>query len=211
VYLALPLYHRRAADAVLARGVPAMREPRPHQITGVLWLLAALGRQSRAILADGMGLGKTLQSLIVAHTLGSRVLFVTPLAAQATWIGSAQQDFPSQPIQVIADSVVGVDEAIELFMKGHHWAFMSYQLFALHEATFRRHAGQRIDLVVFDEAHALCNREAQRRCAAAICPADKLLLVTIFRLAPGTQLLIITSRQLVNSDINLEQVDRSET
>jgi len=72
------------AAVIVERAMAAEgKAPYPYQRTGARWL-AASAPGTGAILADGMGLGKTIQALM-AVPLGSRVVVVCPSVAKSVW------------------------------------------------------------------------------------------------------------------------------
>lgn len=62
---------------------------RPEQLSGVARMLAALREAVDGfVLADAMGMGKTLEAAMFADQLSKlRVLFLVPLAVLAEWVG----------------------------------------------------------------------------------------------------------------------------
>ncbi len=81
----LPPHRQLVAEADLQAPLPDGRHLFSHQRSGVRWLLARRG----ALLADAMGLGKTLTALVAARTLarasGGRIAVVAPAGLHAHW------------------------------------------------------------------------------------------------------------------------------
>ena len=81
----LPLHRRLVAAADLQGPLPDGRSLFAHQRTGVRWLLARRG----AVLADAMGLGKTLTALVAARAMvrlaDCRIVVVAPVGLHLHW------------------------------------------------------------------------------------------------------------------------------
>ena len=81
----LPLHRRLVAAADLEVPLPDGRTLFAHQRTGVRWLLARRG----AVLADAMGLGKTLTALMAARAMvrlaDCRIVVVAPVGLHLHW------------------------------------------------------------------------------------------------------------------------------
>ena len=142
----------------------------PHQIEVARRVLRHMG--GRAILADEVGLGKTIEAGIIlkeltVRGLARRVLILTPAALVTQWQGELESKFferfetPTEP-----DDWRGVTRAI-----------VSYD-----RATGARHAkailGQRWDLVIIDEAHKVKNHTAARYKFIQKIDRNYLLLLT---------------------------------
>lgn len=76
-----------------------------HQQDGVRFML----ERGRVIVADEMGTGKTLQSLVSAKTYGLPVLVICPVSLKVNWLREAQK--VSVPIEVF--SWAGIPEPLE--------------------------------------------------------------------------------------------------
>ncbi|MCP9775583.1 DEAD/DEAH box helicase [Cyanobium sp. WAJ14-Wanaka] len=81
----LPPHRQMVAAAELQNPLPDGRSLFAHQKAGVRWLLARRG----AVLADAMGLGKTLTALVAARALGRladcRIMVIAPVGLHAHW------------------------------------------------------------------------------------------------------------------------------
>jgi|UniRef100_UPI004047DC3A SNF2 family DNA or RNA helicase len=81
----LPLHRRLVAAADPQGPLPDGRSLFAHQRTGVRWLLARRG----AVLADAMGLGKTLTALVAARAMvrlaDCRIVVVAPVGLHLHW------------------------------------------------------------------------------------------------------------------------------
>jgi len=81
----LPLHRRLVAAADLQGPLPDGRSLFAHQRTGARWLLARRG----AVLADAMGLGKTLTALVAARAMvrlaDCRIVVLAPVGLHLHW------------------------------------------------------------------------------------------------------------------------------
>lgn len=79
---------RLAADTLALEAIlPTMTRPLfEHQDSGARWLV----ERCFAILADDMGLGKSLQALVAARALGHRVIVVAPAGLRINWLREAE-------------------------------------------------------------------------------------------------------------------------
>src|SRR5881394_1849984 len=133
-------------DRLITLGGHAIKEL-PHQIDVVQRVLRKMG--GRAILADEVGLGKTIEASIVykelaIRGLARRVLILTPASLVGQWQGELEEKFferfdtPSEP-----DDWLNVTKAV-----------VSHD-----RARSRRHAEEILrhhwDLVIVDEAHKI--------------------------------------------------------
>ncbi|KAJ1640320.1 hypothetical protein T492DRAFT_931612, partial [Pavlovales sp. CCMP2436] len=79
--------------------------PRPDQIEGVEWIMRTLKGENLkgCILADDMGVGKTLQALLASRKFGrnARVLFLVPKAMLDVWLSTARTLFPGQSVRAL--------------------------------------------------------------------------------------------------------------
>lgn len=65
---------------------PPFARLRDYQIRGILWLRERLARHKAVLLCDDPGLGKTVQTLAVAHQMdASRILVICPAGARRVW------------------------------------------------------------------------------------------------------------------------------
>ena len=130
-------------------------EPQLHQVYVAHRVTQKL--QPRMILADEVGLGKTVEAGLIikelrARELLSRVLIVVPASLQLQWLSELRSKF-NEDFEVI-DST-----ALRYLGKGgaNPWAARSNIICSLNLAANPKHAEQIIeagwDLVIFDEAH----------------------------------------------------------
>lgn len=119
-----------------------------YQEEGVVRLSAILERRRRAYLADGMGLGKTAQALVVASRLGARrVCAIAPASAVENWRREQRAWYP----------------------ECQTFAAVSYASRKLHGGLVR---GEDWDFVILDEAHYAKNPRAKRTKAALRAASD---------------------------------------
>ncbi len=123
----------------------------PYQKVGVEFLLASGGR---AIVADQMGLGKSLQALAyAAHSGFARTLIIAPASVKSSWEKEIKKW--SNLKYVIIDSktnLAKVPADVKLWV-------INYDLLRKHFDTLMK---TRFDLMVADECHLVKNHTAQR-------------------------------------------------
>lgn len=126
----------------------------PHQIDAVMTAINKMG--TRAILADEVGLGKTIEAGIIikeylSRRLVSRVLILCPAPLTTQWRGELQEKF-GEPFN-IADGEDDPD------YRG--WEHHSHLIASIDTAKKASHAERILalpwDMVVIDEAHRLKN------------------------------------------------------
>ena len=119
----------------------------PHQEEGVAWLC----RVRRGILADEMGMGKTLQALEAANRLGARrILIVTKKSL--TWNVRAEIERWNIPgaVQILTTRTP--------FNESARWTITNYET-----AVRRKDLESRLwDVLIVDEAHRIKSPKAQR-------------------------------------------------
>jgi SNF2 family DNA or RNA helicase len=129
----LPPHRALVTAAALAEPLADGRHLFAHQRAGVRWLLARRG----AVLADAMGLGKTLTALVAARALvrqaDCRIVVVAPVGLHAHWQREAA--------------------ALQLQLELHSWAKLPAEL------------PQAGCVLIADEAHFAQNLQARRTAA----------------------------------------------
>jgi SWI/SNF-related matrix-associated actin-dependent regulator 1 of chromatin subfamily A len=114
----------------------------------------ALSRNGRVMLADDMGLGKSIQALAIAvfYRLEWPLLIVTPASMVASWHEQVKRWIPSvsvDTIRVVYDGKGGLDGLVNI---------LSYDLAVkLLPAT-----ACRFGVIIADESHALKNSDSKR-------------------------------------------------
>jgi superfamily II DNA or RNA helicase len=197
---ALTRFHQRiAAEALTARGgsgasrlVPALAHAavdlNPHQIEAAAFALAALPTGG-AVLADEVGLGKTVEAGLVLSQLAAegkgRALVLVPASLRVQWRDELQGKFGLEARVVDGDSARALERqgAPPNPFDGGGVVIASHAFAALRAAEVERVAW---DLAVIDEAHRLRNayrrdhrtgqalRRALRRCPKLLLTATPL-------------------------------------
>ena len=169
---------RRACRALIAADTPpaslrAARQARidllPHQLEPALAVLRGLG--TRLLLADEVGLGKTIQAgLVIAELLArgaiERVLVLTPPGLREQWLQELGERFGLDATAV--DGVVLRKIAATLPIGVSPWRVTSTAVVSIdyvkRPEVFPAVSACRWDLLVADEAHA-CAGDSDRRAA----------------------------------------------
>ncbi|MEW5317192.1 MAG: hypothetical protein WDW38_008516 [Sanguina aurantia] len=170
---------------------------RPHQQEGVrfmFWCLAGLHEGGAGcILCDGMGLGKSFQSIAILWTLlttglkgsptCSKPLILCPSSLVNNWGKEMHRWLGDRVDAVMVDDTRGgkVVELLSTFGLAGNRArkpqvlVMSYTTFRIHsEAVYKKG----IDIVVCDEAHQLKNLDSQITRSVLGLPATRRLLLS---------------------------------
>jgi SNF2 family DNA or RNA helicase len=169
---------RRACRALIAADGPpgSLRTARharidllPHQLEPAIAILRGLG--TRLLLADAVGLGKTIQAGLVASELlarGSieRVLVVAPPGLREQWLQELEDRFAIQAAGV--DGHILRRLALTLPVGLNPWQTLSFAVASIdyvkRPEVFPAASSCRWDLVIVDEAHA-CAGDSDRRAA----------------------------------------------
>ena len=161
---ALARLARLLADAddlrVPSAAVTAAVEILPHQLEPAMAMLAG---RSRVLIADEVGLGKTIQAgLIIAELVrrdpGSRVLVLVPAVLREQWTGELERRFG---LGCHAADRAGLDAIARAGAFGDNpWRRAGIWL-ASPDFLKQRHVAESLprdpwDLVVIDEAHSVC-------------------------------------------------------
>ena len=194
-----------------ARGVAVVVDPflarklRPHQRQGVRWMYRAIHGFSPAsleggappspqvainhagcLLADDMGLGKSLQSLTLIWTMlrqgphgaptASRALLVCPASLVGNWAAEVSKWLGGVRAQAALAEGGGADEAYRRWAKGTpantKSAFDKWPILVTSYETLRRlapvAAAARPEIMVCDEAHRLRNAQRESQTLSAL-------------------------------------------
>ena len=119
------------------------------QVDGVQWLAT----RKHSLLADHMGLGKTLQAIALCNYLASTpVLVVTPASIRLQWSREFDRfSVPSRRVEVVYSNTQFPTECDVLII--------GYDSLRKHRRGLR---SRKWEVVVFDEAHYLKNRSSIR-------------------------------------------------
>ncbi len=185
-----PRTWRRMARSVLATATPssdALRSPArdtlavlPFQLEPVL--AVARGLASRILIADEVGLGKTVQAgLIISELLERRpeshVLVVTPAGLRPQWQTELRERFTVEA--TLIDSVSITRHAAQ--WNGNPWSIPGVVLTSLdyikRPEVVRGLEALVWDLVVFDEAHALAGRSDRAIAATMLAQRARTLVL----------------------------------
>jgi superfamily II DNA or RNA helicase len=172
------LLRREIAQALprpdsLRTAVHATFAPLPFQLEPALAFLG--GDTVRALVADGVGLGKTVQAgLLVAELLArqpdAHVLIVTPAPLRAQWQDELSTRFGIRVHAADADSLqrwsIGAAQSIAPWAS---WSPVIVSIDFLKRPEVLRSLEPLVwDLVVFDEAHHLASASDRHRAASAV-------------------------------------------
>ena len=178
---ALEVWSRPGFDTLVSLGRVHF-EPFDHQIATVRVVLRRM--RGRAILADEVGLGKTIEAALVlselrARGLARRALIVTPAGLVGQWQEELDRKF-ALPSQVVAGSSAGDLEsggANGIGAGGEHPVVLASLAAARRDPLRSVLVGRDWDLVIVDEAHRVRNpRSASGRLARELRSRQLLLL-----------------------------------
>ena len=187
-----PRTWRRVARSILAAATPsfdALRAPAratlsvlPFQLEPVLAVVRGLA--SRLLIADEVGLGKTIQAGLIINELlerqpESHVLVVTPAGLRQQWQSELRDRFTVEPTLLDSSSITR--HATQ--WNGNPWSIPGVVLTSLdyvkRPEVVRSLEALVWDLVVFDEAHALAGRSDRAAAATMLAQrAQTLVLLT---------------------------------
>ena len=185
---------KRAARSVLADAVPEWTSLRaaaranltvlPFQLEPAIAITR--GDACRVLIADEVGLGKTIQAgLIVAETVArtpeSRVLIVAPAGLRDQWRDELDSRFQLKAEVVDAQWIARI--AGELVAEVNPWAIHAVAItsidFVKRPEVMRSLETLTWDTIVFDEAHALAGRSDRAAAAAVLgCRARVVVMLT---------------------------------
>jgi len=161
----------------------------PHQVDGIRWLL----RKRSFLLADDMGLGKSLQALTifcadVKEGLGETLFIVCPVSLRANWADELEK-FTSLPYVMLGEEInplngrsrnLSVEERrLQIlnfaFQAGPRVMIMNYEQVKPHLPELN---AVRAWAAIFDEAHAIKGATSQRTIACLELKAYRNMLLT---------------------------------
>lgn len=167
---------QRGAERKPLKKIKDETEYYPHQTEAIRWM----ARMSSLILADDMGLGKSLQALTVAaidyeRGLAKRTLIVCPSTLKWNWADEIQEHTKFNYI-VVDGSPKKREEQMDRFIN-HNYdiLIMNYEQLIPHFAAVNK---MDFHVAIFDEAHYLKNRKSKRTQAALKLATGRNLLLT---------------------------------
>lgn len=164
----------------------------PHQIEGI----RKGARMKSLLLADDMGLGKSLQALTifcmdVKMGLSTTAIVVCPVSLRANWADEiekftrlpyellGEEPDPTRPGKFRKISTKKREQQLVAFLLGDgpRVLIANYEQIASesHRNTLR---ASRFDIAIFDEAHYMKNHSSKRTVAALAMPSTRSLLLT---------------------------------
>jgi SNF2 family DNA or RNA helicase len=148
----------------------------PHQIDGI----RTMARRTSFLLADEMGLGKTLQALTVAaidfeRGWASRVLAVVPATLKWNWAEEIEKHTTFRYMVLDGSPKVRAAQLDEFAEGGTDILITNYEQVNTHLDALNRFG---FDIVIFDEAHYIKNRNANRTKAAHKIKAKRAFVLT---------------------------------
>ena len=155
--------HRADEDGGLTQGVVAQdhvfQKLRPFQQRGVEYIVHHGGR---GLIADAMGLGKTVQAIAIAHQYRSEwpVLVVCPVSLTFNWANEFMQwtDMPLTRIHTVAKQK-SIPSTADVVLVSYT---MLDQLEAIMAAGGQDNAANPFKVVVLDESHMIKSIDAKR-------------------------------------------------
>jgi len=161
---------------------------RPYQIEGMSWLLD----HPRGLLADPMGVGKTVQAVAALKALNPRTgLIIAPKTVLPSWIRHLQTWWPKYKGRPRGLLLEGKPQ--ERKEKVRDWLHKGGILLLNYELMKDLEGLQRpIDFVIFDEAHRVRGRKAKvhKRAKQWARPADYVWMLTGTPIVKGPQDLV---------------------
>lgn len=178
-----PLHDPKAPNAVILAdgGVPVVLDPclsrrmRPHQVSGVKFLFNSVRSGGGAILADDMGLGKSLQAIALVWTMlrqgrpqgpsVAKAIIVCPASLVTNWVNEVKKwlgDDRLRPVAVSSgSSTFESKQELAGFINGSVKKLMivSYEMFRSYaDDLYRADVG----LLVCDEGHRLKSSQGNK-------------------------------------------------
>ena len=195
-----PARWRRAARAMLAGAVPhwaSLRGAARAQLTILPFQLepaiaVTRGDACRVLIADEVGLGKTIQaSLIVAETIArtpdARALIVSPAGLRDQWRTELQSRFGLDAEVLDAGGVART--AAQLVPGANPWSIHPLVITSIdyvkRPEVLRALETLTWDVLVFDEAHALAGRSDRAAAAAALARRARNVIMLTATPHPG--------------------------
>ncbi len=141
---------------------------RDYQRVGVNFLTTA----KRAILADEMGIGKTVQAITACEEVeAKKVLIVCPNSLKWNWHNEVEM-WTGKEATIIQGPKAKRQKQIAAYTQGY--LVINYESLRLHPEL----AKKKWDVLICDEAHKLKNRKTQQTKAVKDIKADRIFLLT---------------------------------
>jgi len=167
------------------------RKLKPHQVEGVKFMYDCVSGQKPGvggcILADLMGLGKTLQAIALLYTLlrskapyGTvlqRGIVVCPATLISNWEAEFRKwiDLPRLKVVVCQGTTKTRKEKVGVFMSSVHCVLViGYEAFS----NFKRYLSKNCDIVVCDEGHRLKNQSTRTAKAISQIQCKRRIILT---------------------------------
>ena len=183
---------RRSARALLADAVPQWTSLRaaaradlailPFQLEPAIAITR--GDACRVLIADDVGLGKTIQAgLIVAETIArtpdARVLVISPAGLREQWRGELRSRFRLNAEVLDAEGIARA--AAQLVPDVNPWSIHPVAITSIdyvkRAEVMRSLEALTWDVLVFDEAHALAGRSDRATAAAALARRARVVVM----------------------------------
>lgn len=152
-------------------------EFRTHQVDGIRWL----SRRNNALIADDMGLGKSLEALTTAAVdfekgWASRVLIVAPATLKGNWC-EEMDEHTNFNYMVLEGTPKQRAKQLEAFVADAtcHVLVTNYEQIKAHLVQLN---SMDFDIVIYDEAHYIKGHRSQRTKACQALQAKRHLLLT---------------------------------
>jgi ERCC4-related helicase len=180
-------------EKLIGTVLDAKVNPLPHQIDAALFAFRSPFSKG-AVLADEVGLGKTIEAGIVISQKWAeqkrRLLIVAPANLRQQWALELQEKFHLPSIILDSQKIRKAEKNGDKLLVGRHIIIVSYNFAANYHELMQT---VRWDLVVFDEAHKLRN----------VYKPDNITANTIKNTFKNTPKLLLTATPLQNSLLEL--------
>lgn len=159
---------------ILRTALTARMELLPHQLDPVMALVRGLG--SRVLIADGVGLGKTVQAALIvaelrARRAAARVLILTPAGVRDQWRSELLARFDLAP-EIIDATALRVRQR-HLPVGVNPWGTAAIVIastdYVKRPEILRAVADAHWDAIVVDEAHGCTHGSDRHAAVAALC------------------------------------------
>ncbi|KAM3137789.1 hypothetical protein pb186bvf_010032 [Paramecium bursaria] len=136
-----------------------------YQLAGLNWMISLYEKYLNGILADQMGLGKTIQTIGFIAYLADKYnirgphVIIAPLTTVRNWMREFSKWMPNCKVMILEALQEKREEQIKIFYKEKMEVILtSYESVRYNHDFF---VGLRINLLLVDEAHRMKNEQAQ--------------------------------------------------